>query len=218
MAINSLAATAAPSPLAGSRKSIANNFDTFLTLLTTQLKNQNPMDPLDTNQFTQQMVQFTSVEQQLKTNEYLKTLTLSTQNSVNSDAVAYIGKQITAQGSATQLVNSSAKWNYSSERAAAKTVFTVRDNKGSVVYTETKPTEAGKNEFAWDGRSSAGSQMPDGEYSITIDARDSKGAYVPVSTEMAGIVSSVDLSGVEPILVIGDAKVKLSSVTSVTAT
>jgi len=215
MAINPIAG-AQPS-LAGSRKSIANNFDTFLTLLTTQLKNQNPMDPLDTNQFTQQMVQFTSVEQQLKTNEYLKTLTLSTQNSVNSEAVAYIGKEITAQGSATQLVNSNATWNYSTGRDAAKATFSVRDTAGNVVYTETKSLDAGQNKFTWNGRSSTDAQMPDGEYSITIDARDAKGAYIPVSTEMAGVVSSVELSGSEPILVVGGAKVKLSSVTSVTA-
>src|SRR5687768_11921275 len=91
------------SKVAASRATIADNFDTFLNILTTQLKNQNPLDPLDTNQFTQQLVQFTGVEQQLKTNEFLETLMLSTQNTAKSEAVSYIGKQVTASGRTGEL-------------------------------------------------------------------------------------------------------------------
>ncbi len=215
MAINPIAA--AQSSLSGSGKSIADNFDTFLILLTTQLKNQNPLDPLDTNQFTQQMVEFTSVEQQLKTNEYLKVLALSTQNSANTDAVAFIGKQITTEGSETRMVNSDATWAYSLDRNAAEATFTVRDTVGNVVYTEAKSLDAGRGQFSWDGRSSTNAQMPDADYSITIDARDASGVYIPVSTQMAGVVSGVDLSGAEPILIVGGAEVRLSSVLSVQA-
>ena len=78
--VDSVSGTSATSGsgLANSRKTIADNFDTFLQLLTTQLKNQNPLDPLDTNQFTAQLVQFSGVEQQLKTNEFLEALLLNT--------------------------------------------------------------------------------------------------------------------------------------------
>ncbi len=89
--------------LSGSRTTIAQNFDTFLQILTTQLKNQNPLDPLDTNQFTAQLVQFTGVEQQLKTNEFLETLMLSSQNTAKSDAVSYIGKEVTSSGKTGEL-------------------------------------------------------------------------------------------------------------------
>ena len=75
---------------------MADNFDTFLQILTTQLRNQNPLDPLDTNQFTQQLVQFSGVEQQLKTNQFLEAMMTSTQNANNSQAVSYIGKIVTA--------------------------------------------------------------------------------------------------------------------------
>src|SRR6188474_2303331 len=88
-----------------SRATIAGNFDTFLQLLTTQLKNQNPLDPLDTNQFTQQLVQFSSVEQQLKTNEFLSSLVQANANSINSNAVSYIGKTISASGTRSELAN-----------------------------------------------------------------------------------------------------------------
>src|ERR1041384_4500918 len=83
---------------AASKAVLAGNFDTFLQLLTTQLKNQNPLDPLDTNQFTQQLVQFAGVEQQLKTNDFLASLVQANANTTNSNAVNYIGKTVTASG------------------------------------------------------------------------------------------------------------------------
>ena len=107
------------SSLSASGKSIAGNFDTFLQLLTTQLKNQNPLDPLDTNQFTQQLVQFSSVEQQLKTNDFLSALGAGQlANSVQTNAVNYIGKTVTAAGVRSELTNGKAVWNFSLKDAA----------------------------------------------------------------------------------------------------
>src|SRR5215212_11938506 len=90
------AASGVPTTSAANNATLAKNFDTFLSILTTQLKNQNPLEPLDTNQFTQQLVQFSSVEQQLKTNEFLEALVQANANSINSNAVSYIGKTISA--------------------------------------------------------------------------------------------------------------------------
>ncbi len=205
------------SALTGSSRSIADNFDTFLSLLTTQLKNQNPLDPLDTNQFTQQMVQFTSVEQQLKTNEFLKALTASAQNATNTEAVAYIGKQVTAAGANAELSNGSASWEYSLNRSASDTSITIRDSNGAIVHTDETSLASGTGSFNWDGRDAAGNQLPDGNYSITINARDSNGSYVPVTTQVTGTVSGVDLSGSIPILLVGGAQVNLSSILSVQA-
>ena len=203
--------------LSNSRRSIADNFDTFLTLLTTQLKNQNPLDPLDTNQFTQQMVQFTGVEQQLKTNEFLKALTTSAQNGANTEAVSYIGKQVSASGANANLSNGSATWGYELPRSAANTTITIKNDKGETVFTETTSLAGGKSEYNWNGKDLAGKQMPDGNYSITIDAKDSNGAYVAASTQINGLVSGVDLSGKQPVLIVDGARVNLSTVTSVQA-
>ncbi len=217
MAISALDSITGSSSLDTSRKSIADNFDTFLNLLTTQLKNQNPLDPLDTNQFTQQMVQFTSVEQQLKTNEFLQALTASAQNATNTEAVAYIGRDITASGSNALLSNGNATWGYTLDRSAANTTITIRDAQGNLVHTEETSLAAGNGTFRWDGRDAQGNQFPDGNYSITINARDSNGNYVPVNTQITGTVSGVDLSGGEPMLVLDGAQVRLSSVISVRA-
>ncbi|MGV3651188.1 MAG: flagellar hook assembly protein FlgD [Devosia sp.] len=209
--------TAAVSGLGGSRASIAENFETFLTLLTTQLKNQNPLDPLDTNQFTSQLVQFTSVEQQLKTNEFLEAMVMSTTTGNNGQAVSYIGRTVTASGVRSELAGGSANWSFYAEKAADVTV-TIRDASGNAVHTHRGNVAQGESVYRWDGMGSDGKARPDGTYSISIDARDADGKLVSVSTQMQGVVTGVDFSGTEPVLLIGNARVNLSSVSSVKAT
>lgn len=208
--------TTSTSTNAASRQTIADNFDTFLTLLTTQLKNQNPLDPLDTNQFTQQLVQFTSVEQQLKTNDFLEAMMLATQNTGNTQAVSYVGKIVTASGSKSELVNGKAAWNFAVDKPADISV-TVRDASGNVVYTKQGSVGQGESVFNWDGIGNDGSKKPDGSYSITIEGRDDEGNLVDVLTEMTGEVTGVDFTGTEPVLLVGNARVNLSSVLSVRA-
>jgi len=193
---------------------LADNFDSFLQILTTQLKNQNPLDPLDTNAFTQQLVQFSGVEQQLKTNEYLEAMMTSTQSASNSQAVSYIGKIVTAEGSKTELVKGAATWHFATEKAATITA-SVRDEDGNVVYQKTGTVKQGESVFNWDGVGTDGRQQPDGSYSITIDARDSDGKLVSVGTQMTGEVTGVDFSGTEPVLIVGGARVNLSAMISV---
>src|SRR5437763_2516323 len=91
-------------------QTIAGNFQTFLTLLTTQLQNQNPLDPLDTNQFTQQLVQFAGVEQQLKTNDSLATLVSLQQTMQATQALQFVGKTAIVDGNTTAMSSSKATW------------------------------------------------------------------------------------------------------------
>ncbi|HTM78091.1 MAG TPA: flagellar hook assembly protein FlgD, partial [Devosia sp.] len=197
------------------RAGIADNFDTFLNILTTQLKNQNPLDPMDTNQFTQQLVQFTGVEQQLKTNTFLEALMNASQNSTNTDAVSYIGKEVTAAGTKADLKNGGASWGYNAEAAVSDAKVTIKDATGNVVYAETGSLLKGPGNFLWDGRGSDGALKPDGTYTITIDGKNLAGRNVAISTSTVGVVSGVDFSGPEPILTVGGTKIKLSDVTAV---
>ena len=215
MAVSGIGGTGT-SALAGTRQGIADNFETFLSLLTTQLKHQNPLDPLDTNQFTQQLVQFTSVEQQLKTNEFLEAMMLANQNAGSSQAVGYIGKVITASGSKSELVDGQAQWRFATDKGAQITA-TVRDMEGNVVFTQQGSVAQGESIFTWDGIGSTGTRQPDGSYSITIEGRDAEGKLVNVATEMTGEVTGVDLTGSEPVLIVGTARVNLSSVMSIRA-
>src|SRR5438270_4881705 len=133
------AAGATISSTAGS--TLAGNFQTFLTLLTTQLQNQNPLDPLDTNQFTQQLVQFAGVEQQLKTNDSLSQLVTLQQTTQATQALGFVGKTALVDGTTGTMTNSSATWHLnvpsdatvdiSIANASGQTVFTGKYTAGA---------------------------------------------------------------------------------------
>jgi flagellar basal-body rod modification protein FlgD len=214
-AVDSVARNAAGAGDAKSRGAIANNFDAFLLLLTTQLKNQSPLDPLDTNQFTQQLVQFASVEQQLRTNDTLKALLTNAQTSTVSNAASFIGMQVTADGASTRLTDEGASWTLTAPKAVARATLTVKDTEGNVVATSIRPLAAGSQGFTWDGRTSTGEKAPLGDYTITVTGSDAGGASVSIKTEIAGRVDSVDLTGGETILTIGKVRVPLGAVKSV---
>lgn len=198
-----------------SRQTIAQNFDTFLSILTTQLKHQNPLDPLDTNQFTQQLVQFTGVEQQLKTNDFLQALLLNTQSTARSDAVSYIGKEVSASGKTAELKDGGAYWTYNAAANVANATVTIKNAAGSVVYVEKGSLNSGAGAFLWDGMGSDGSKQPDGVYTIEIKGTNLNGNTVAVSTNSVGIVTAIDFSGPEPMLTVGKNKIALRDVTNV---
>lgn len=215
MSVSGVSGSSSSSTLTGSSSTIAGNFDTFLNVLTTQLKNQNPLDPLDTNQFTQQLVQFSGVEQQLKTNSFLEALLSSTQNASMANAVSYIGKQVTASGETGELKDGGAYWSYNAAANVANANVTIKNSSGQVVYTETGSLNSGNGSFLWDGMGSDGNKQPDGLYTITIEGSDLRGQKVDVSTSSVGVVTGVDFSGSEPMLTVGNQKMALKDVTNV---
>ena len=193
---------AASSSSGTSGATIAATFDQFLTLLTTQLQNQNPLDPLDTNQFTQQLVQFAGVEQQLKTNSQLETLVTQTKAQSVPVAASFVGMKITADGSTAALANNQANWSFKSPSAGTAT-FTITDKNNKTVFTETKKIAAGSQSYAWNGRDQNKVAYPAGDYRLSIAAKDAAGKGVSVSTEIEGTVDSVRFEGDTPILQMG---------------
>jgi flagellar basal-body rod modification protein FlgD len=215
MAVSGIGSTGSSNAsTSAARQGIADNFDTFLQLLTTQLKNQNPLDPLDTNAFTQQLVQFSSVEQQLKTNDFLSALVQANVNSVQTNAVSYIGKAVTAEGTRSELVNGKAVWNFSLKDAATLNL-SIKDAAGNVVYTEQGALQAGTGTFEWDGKTTTGATAPPGTYTIQMTGTNIEGKNVPISTQFTGTVTGVDFTGSEPVLLIGTTRVNLSGVISI---
>ena len=196
------------------RASIAQNFDAFLLLLTTQLKNQSPLDPLDTNQFTQQLVQFASVEQQLKSNDTLNALLTSARGSAASTAASFVGMQVTADGTTSRLSNGKAEWSINPARNAQVSLI-VKDAQGNIIAAQTVAMAAGAQRFAWNGITSTGTRAPDGDYTLSVSARDPAGQSVSVKTEVSGRVDSVDLSGDAAVLVVGSSRVPLAIVRSI---
>jgi flagellar basal-body rod modification protein FlgD len=180
---------------------VAGNFQSFLTLLTTQLQNQNPLDPLDTNQFTQQLVQFASVEQQLKSNDQLKSLIDIEKSARSTQALIYVGNTVAVDGSKAQF-NTSATWNLKAPQDTDATI-TITNSTGQTVYTGDYTLRQGNASFAWDGKGNDGTQWPAGTYTLTATGKDSSGNSVAISTEVQGMVDSVDLTASPPLLSIG---------------
>ena len=194
---------------------LAGNFQTFLQLLTTQLQNQNPLDPLDTNQFTQQLVQFAGVEQQLKTNDQLTQLVSLQQTTQATQALGFVGKTAVVDGNTTALSSSSATWELNIPSSSAVTV-TIANSKGQTVFTGNYSASAGNNQpFTWNGQGSDGTQWPDGLYTMTATAADSSGNPVAISTQVGGTVSSVDLTQTPPLLLINGQNYTVSQVKSI---
>jgi flagellar basal-body rod modification protein FlgD len=221
--ISSLVSTVAPtsssttsttSSTTSPTATIAGNFDTFLQLLTTQLQNQNPLDPLDTNQFTAQLVQFASVEQQINMNTQLTTLISLQKATQTTSAMSFLGATATVDGSTTNLANGMATWSFSADKPATATV-NITNSTGQLVYTGTYPMNAGAQSFSWDGRSNNGTLNPDGAYTMSITAKDATGTTVAVSSQVQGTVDAVDLTQNPPVLTIGGQSFPLDKIKQV---
>jgi len=210
-----------PSPNAGvtmktttDTATLASNFTTFLTLLTTQLKHQDPLSPLDTNQFTQQLVQFAGVEQQMKMNTQMASLISIEQSAQSTAAMAYLGATATVDGSTTKLASGKAQWTFTSDKPATGSI-SIADSTGNVAYSGSFTLNAGQQNFAWDGKGNNGTQWPDGNYKMTISAKDTGGNAVAVSTTVKGTVDSVDLTSSPPTLSIGGSNFTVDKIKNV---
>jgi flagellar basal-body rod modification protein FlgD len=202
-----------------SRTSLATNFQTFLTLLTTQLQNQDPTSPMDSNEFTQQLVMYSQVEQQIDTNAKLDSLVALSANQTTNLAMSYLGKNIIMSDGTGQLMGGSCTWTYGLGTPAANTALTIKDAQGNVVFSKTvdpKDNTAGTHDFKWDGTTNSGDTAPNGLYTLVISAITEDGKAVTTSVASRAGVTGVDLSGSSPQLVLGTGEVPLSSATLVT--
>jgi flagellar basal-body rod modification protein FlgD len=212
-------AIAAPATSAASRQAttqLANNFETFLTLLTAQLQNQDPLSPMDTKDFTQQLVQYSGVEQQMRTNSLLENLATLSNASAGATAVAYLGKTATSSTpQASHTPGSSTSWDYALPGAARSTTIRVVDANNRTVFTTTGETAAGQHSFSWDGRTSTGRQAGAGTYTLVVEPVGTDNRVVPASISRTGEITGVDLSGATPLVRLRDTNVPLSSISNI---
>jgi flagellar basal-body rod modification protein FlgD len=207
-----LPASSSNQAASSSNGTLAGNFQTFLTLLTTQLQNQNPLDPLDTNQFTQQLVQFAGVEQQLKTNDQLTSLVSLQQTTQATQALDFVGKNAVVDGSTAPMTNKVATWQLSIPTASTLTV-NIASSTGQNVFSGSYGVNAGDNQvFSWNGLGNDGTQWPDGKYTLTATGADASGNPVTVSTQIQGQVNSADLTQSPPLLSIGGQTYTISQI------
>jgi flagellar basal-body rod modification protein FlgD len=200
---------------AGGMQELSGNFSTFLTLLTTQLQNQDPLNPMDSSQFTQQLVMFSQVEQQINTNNNLQTLIALNHSNALSNATSYLGKSVTITTGNGALQDGSCNWRYALGADAANTTLTITNSNGQVVYSGTGETSSGGHDFAWDGKDGSGNQLPDGVYKLSVSAAAPDGSAIQSAIAFKGVVDEVNMTGNEPLLMIGPMGVPLSQVSAI---
>ena len=205
---------------ASARTSLATNFDTFLTLLTAQLKNQDPLSPTDTTQMTSQITQMTGVEQQLVTNDLLTALVGMNTSGGISDAVNLMGKQVTAETDKSVLKDNAAAWTYTQGRSATSVKIEIVDKYDKTIRTVLpEDMSSGDHTFTWDGKSDDGTLQPaGGAYTIKVTATDGNGSSITTTSKgrIDGIVTKVTNESGQNMVWIGDTKVPIDSVIGVT--
>ena len=200
------------------RTKISGDFDTFLLMLTTQLKNQDPSEPMDSNEFTAQLVQFANVEQAIATNENLEKLLEMNSSSEISNAASYIGKYVEAKGDAARLKDGVVAFSFDLPQKAYQTEVIIKDDLGNIVYKGSGPTEKGQNDVLWDGTTNlngAGDKVPDGIYHISVIAKDTQLEPVEATTYTTGFISAVDIEEGVAIYRIGDIELTLDEIRTV---
>jgi flagellar basal-body rod modification protein FlgD len=195
--------------------------DDFLKLLVTQLSNQDPLNPMDGQQFAAQLAQFSSVEQLLNLNESMAAQAemtgLLSQNMNNGVATGLIGKQIVASGDQIGLSDSGAvPLGFEFGDAANGVTVTIKDASGNVVRAiELGSSAAGSHEISWDGTGESGSRLPEGVYSFDVQGKDADGNGITAAPIMKGTIDRVSFGADGILLWMGNAAVSLAAVQSV---
>ncbi len=195
-------ATTAPSA-AASTGSFGSDFQTFLTLLTTQLQNQDPTNAMSPEQMTAQLVQFAGVEQQILANDNLRTL-IDLQSAAQLTASApLLGRVVEVESDRLSLQDGEATLRLPAAGAAREALVRVLDTAGAVLREDRVPLGAAPQDWRWDGRDSRGEQRPDGAYAFAAIGLDAEGAARPLEATVRGLATGAERRGGEVSLALG---------------
>jgi flagellar basal-body rod modification protein FlgD len=207
--------TAAAATSQATNDTISGDFNQFLTLLTTQLKYQDPLSPMDSTQFTAQLAQFATVEQTSNLNTSMNSLLSIEKANQTAYAVNYIGKSVFINSSSGGLTNGALDFKYTLPSDADTSTLTVKNAAGETVFTTDGEKSQGLHDFNWDGKDSNGNQLPDGLYTLTVNATDSKGTAISAGVSTSGTVTGVDSSTGTLELVVNGVEVPFDQVLAV---
>lgn len=205
--VDAVTANSAAGRINAGQTMMASNFETFLSLLTAQLRNQDPLSPVDANQFTAQLTQMAGVEQQLLTNELLKSMLAGQATGGLNEAALYIGKEATAAWAATKAEDGEATWSYELGANAHTADLEILEANGKVVWKGPAPDKTtGVHDFTWD-------EGTDGSvYTLKITAKDAAGTALDAQVLTRGRVTGVEMYDGEAYLTVGNAILPLSTV------
>ncbi len=195
---------------------LAEDFSDFLNLLTIQLQNQDPLSPMDSTEFTNQLVAFTGVEQQINTNQKLDDLVSLNLGSSFSSALNYVGKSISYISSEAHFDGETPiEVNYAIDGTSVDTTINVFDSEGGLVYSKQVSDDETVESFVWDGTTNGGDIAPEGTYEIRVDALDNEGEYIDTTTVVSGHVSGIETQNGVTFLLVGERAVSIGNVINV---
>ncbi len=207
--------TASTTKSAASKDKLAADMNHFLNLLTAQLKHQDPLSPMDSTEFTNQLVQFSNVEQNIQTNNNLEKMIALQQSAITLSSANYIGKTVSVASSELPLQDGQASFGYSFDGTPDQAVIVITNSAGNIVKAVNAEKGSGSHAVSWDGKDDAGNQLADGAYKINITAINTKGEDVSATTVVTGKVTGVSVYGGEVTLKMGGAQALLSDVQSI---
>lgn len=190
-----------------SNDQLFEDYEAFLQLLTTQLQHQDPLDPMDTAEYTDQLTQYAILEQNVATNDNLEQLIGLTTTSTNTAALQYIGQTAEIDSNYAMLSDGSATWSYSPSETTAEVSLIVRDQDGRQVYEESGETGIGEQTFVWDGQTNRGDTAANGIYSLEVVASDRNGEAVATEVTSFGEITGVDTTDGNVVYVVGELRV-----------
>lgn len=193
---------------------LSSNFGDFLQMLMTQLQNQDPTSPMDTNEFTSELVEFSGVEQQINTNSSLTQLIQLTQAGEVMQATAMDGKPVTVQSSQIALQNGSGTLNFTTA-TSEPVAIAITNSSGQQIYGTTLTSTAGQNTWTWNGQDNNGNQLPDGAYNVAVVAANADGSTTAVPFTVTGTATGVQSLSSGMQLQLGALSVPFSAVQSV---
>ncbi len=207
-----------------SASQLAQNFDTFLTLLTTQLKNQDPTSPMESDKFTDQLSQFAQVEQGIQSNKNLENLLAMQSQQRQLSALSYVGAEIEAVGDTNWLdEGGELKYKYNISPEVPRLQLQIQDQSGKTIYSEELTEVSGLQDFTWDGKNNSGVAQAEGAYTLVLKPmaangdtfKDEKGKPASMAIGIIGNVDSVDIGDDDIYLRIGDVSVPFATLTNV---
>lgn len=194
--------------------------DEFLELLVAQIANQDPLDPLEDKEFIAQLAQFSALEQQLETNQRLSDLQLSQDELNRAQIASWVGRTVDAETNALEIQGGSAPPAvFELQASAAEATIEVVDSAGRVVRTlDRQALPAGIQSVAWDGTDLNGNRLPDGVYTMRVEAFDSNGIAVPAVSRIRGEVTQVNFGQGSVQLMVGKVPIQLGDIISLSQT
>lgn len=195
---------------------LSSDYNTFIQLLVAQLKYQDPLDPTDSSEFTSQLVEYSSLEQEMETNDKLDEVLSSISTLSLSSGIGYLGHTVEAEGSELSVEDDGtvdASWIYNLDSQASAVTLTITDSDGNTVWEGSGDTAEGANTFAWDGTDSDGDTVEGGAYTLTVTATDSSGEAISSTTYVSGTVTGVSTIDDTAVVELGDMAITLSAIT-----